>query len=41
VGDSRAALDALTASVGVDRVVWFAKQPRASEVVKAAELHAR
>jgi predicted nuclease of restriction endonuclease-like RecB superfamily len=41
VGDSRAALDALTASVGADRVIWFAKQPRASEVVKVAELHAR
>jgi uncharacterized protein len=41
VGDSRAALDALTASVGADRVVWFAKQPRAGEVVKCAELHAR
>lgn len=35
------ALDALTAMVGVDRVVWFTKQPRAAEVVRAAERYAR
>jgi predicted nuclease of restriction endonuclease-like RecB superfamily len=31
------ALDALTAAVGSDRVVWFTKQPRAVDVVYAAE----
>lgn len=35
------ALDALTAAVGADRVVWFTKQPRAAAVVRAAERYAR
>ncbi len=32
-----ASLDALTASVGAERVVWFTKRPRAGEVIRAAE----
>ncbi|MEO8334314.1 MAG: DUF790 family protein [bacterium] len=36
-----AKLDELAASVGVDRVVWFAEKPKAAEVVRAAELCAR
>ena len=32
-----AKLDALTASVGEERVVWFAAKPKAAEVVRAAE----
>jgi hypothetical protein len=35
------ALDTLTAAVGMDRVVWFTKQPRAADVVRAAERWAR
>jgi uncharacterized protein len=31
------ALDALTAAVGMDRVVWFTKQPRAADVLRVAE----
>jgi predicted nuclease of restriction endonuclease-like RecB superfamily len=36
-----AALDSLTSAAGMDRVVWFADKPRATEVVKAAERWAR
>jgi predicted nuclease of restriction endonuclease-like RecB superfamily len=36
-----AKLDELTASVGPDRMVWFAATPKAAEVVKAAERCAR
>jgi predicted nuclease of restriction endonuclease-like RecB superfamily len=35
------ALDTLIAAVGMDRVVWFKKQPRAADVVRAAERWAR
>lgn len=35
------ALDAITSAVGVDHVVWFTTQPRAGEVVRAAERLAR
>lgn len=35
------ALDMLTASVGADRVVWFTRQPRASDVLRVAERCAR
>jgi predicted nuclease of restriction endonuclease-like RecB superfamily len=35
------AVDALTSAVGMDRVVWFAKRPRADDVVRAAEQWAR
>jgi predicted nuclease of restriction endonuclease-like RecB superfamily len=41
VGGALAALDTLTAAVGVDRVVWFTKRPRAAEVLQAAERWAR
>ena len=34
-------LDEITASVGEDRVVWFASAPKAAEVVRAAERCAR
>jgi predicted nuclease of restriction endonuclease-like RecB superfamily len=34
-------LDALTASVGEDRVVWFTKRPRAADVLRVAERCAR
>lgn len=40
VGNS-GALGELTASVGLDHVVWFATRPRAADVLKSAELHAR
>lgn len=33
--------DALTAAAGMERVVWFAQKPRATEVVRAAEQWAR
>jgi predicted nuclease of restriction endonuclease-like RecB superfamily len=36
-----AALDSLTTSAGMDRIVWFADKPRAAEVVRAAERWAR
>ncbi|MEO6528800.1 MAG: DUF790 family protein [Gemmatimonadaceae bacterium] len=35
------ALDTLTAAVGMDRVVWFTKQPRAADVLRVAERVAR
>jgi predicted nuclease of restriction endonuclease-like RecB superfamily len=35
------ALDALTSAAGTDHVVWFTTQPRAAEVVRAAERWAR
>jgi predicted nuclease of restriction endonuclease-like RecB superfamily len=35
------ALDALTAAVPPDRLVWFTTQPRASEVMRAVERWAR
>ncbi len=35
------AADALTASAGADRIVWFAKRPRAAEVLAMAVRHAR
>lgn len=34
VGESR---DALTGAVGTERIVWFTNQPRAAEVMRAAE----
>ncbi len=36
-----AALDALSAAAGADHVVWFAKRPRAAEIIEAAERWAR
>ena len=36
-----AALDALSAAAGTDRVVWFTKRPRADAVIQAAERFAR
>jgi predicted nuclease of restriction endonuclease-like RecB superfamily len=41
VGTAGAALEGLTASVGPDRLVWFATRPRAADVVRAAVRHAR
>lgn len=35
------ALDALTEAVGMERVVWFTRQPRAADVLRVAERHAR
>lgn len=35
------ALDTLTAAVGAERVVWFTKQPRAADVLRAAARWAR
>lgn len=41
VGTPGAALAGLTGSVGPDRLVWFSTRPRAAEVVRVAECHAR
>jgi predicted nuclease of restriction endonuclease-like RecB superfamily len=35
------ALDSLVATGGADHIVWFTKQPRAAEVLQAAERWAR
>ena len=41
VGKAGDALAALTTVVDAERIVWFAAQPRATEVVRAAERWAR
>jgi len=41
VGKTEAALSTLTAVAGAERIVWFAAQPRAAEVLRAADQWAR
>ena len=41
VGKTEAALSTLTAAAGAERIVWFAAQPRAAEVLRAADQWAR